>query len=199
MAKTPQKGHPMSARWPSQEPLEQVHELNRLFLTFLQSCERDELDSVAFPEPARAALRSASGAMLDACAGFPCALFRLVVEDPALLQVRDPLRGRAAGARHALHLTILLCAWTLSRQSVYQARLLLGLESRAIQRLRSLQLGDLQRLTHVPHLVVCAFPSRDWLWTELLTETRPETRRHLALVALQPGLEREWPSRRPAP
>ncbi|HUL83788.1 MAG TPA: hypothetical protein VL131_16690, partial [Gammaproteobacteria bacterium] len=74
--------------------------------------------------------------------------------------------------------------------------LLLGLEPRAIQRLRAMRLSDLQQLAHVRQLVLCAFAGRDWIWTELLTDTRPEARQQLALVALQPGLAHDWPERR---
>jgi hypothetical protein len=95
-------------------------------------------------------------------------------------------------------LTILLCAWTFSRQSVYQARLLLGLDSRAIAELRSLPLTHLHQRALAPQLVACAFPACDWLWTELLEETRPEARRRLLMIALQPGLDHEWPLRRAA-
>jgi hypothetical protein len=98
--------------------------------------------------------------------------------------------------RHALYLMISLSAWSLSRQSAYQARLLLGLESRTIQRFRALQLSQLQPLSHLPNLVQCAFRERDWLWTGLLFDTRPEARRRLALIALQPGVARDWPGRR---
>jgi hypothetical protein len=44
--------------------------------------------------------------------------------------------------------------------------------------------------------VHCAFAGRDWLWSELLTDPRPEMRQQLALIALQPGLPRDWPARR---
>jgi hypothetical protein len=57
-------------------------------------------------------------------------------------------------------------------------------------------LADLQQLARVPQLVLCAFAGRDWLWNELLTDARPEARRQLALIALQPGLARDWPARR---
>jgi hypothetical protein len=54
-------------------------------------------------------------------------------------------------------------------------------------------------LAHTPHLVLCAFPDRPWLWSQLLAETRPEGRQYLALIALQPGIDKDWPaSRAPA-
>jgi hypothetical protein len=59
-----------------------------------------------------------------------------------------------------------------------------------------MQLGDLQHVANGRDLVHCAFPGRDWLWSELLTDPRPEMRQQLALIALQPGLPRDWPARR---
>ena len=184
---------PTAPRW---DQLQQVQELNRLFLDCLQRRLRDNRDCLGLPESARQVLFRATPEMLAAIADFPRALFDLTLDDRATPQVRDPLPSRDDAARHALCLTILLCAWSLSRQSAYHARLLLGLEPRAIQRLRSTQLTDLQALAHVPDLVRCAFAGCDWLWNELLTEASPEARRGLALIALQPGLARDWPARR---
>ena len=181
---------------PSWDQLQQVHELNRLFLTYLQTRVRGDRDCLGLPAGARSLLRKTTAEALAVIAEFPRALFDLKLDDRAAPQVRDPLPSRGDAARHALSLTILLCAWSLSRQSAYQARLLLGLEPRAIQRLRAMQLIDLQQLAHVPELVLCAFAGRDWLWNELLTDARPEARQQLALIALQPGLARDWPARR---
>jgi hypothetical protein len=180
---------------PSLDQLQQVHELNRLFLTYLQTRVRADAECLGLPELARPMLRRASADLLAAAAEFPRALFDLKLDERAPLP-RDPLRSRDDAARHALCLTILLCAWTLSRQSVYQARLLLGLEPRTIQRLRAMQLSDLQQIAHGRELVRCAFVGRDWLWSELLADPRPEMRQQLALIALQPGLPRDWPARR---
>jgi hypothetical protein len=196
MAKTPQKGHSqMRPSQPNHDPLQQVHELNRLFLTYLQTCLRGNLDCCGLPDLARRPLRGASVETIAAIAVFPRALFDLCLDERESPAGSDPLRSRADGAHHALGLTILLCAWTLSRQSTYQARLLLGLESRTIQRLRAMQLSDLQPLAHAPHLVLCAFAGRDWIWGELIKETRPEARQYLALIALQPGIGYDWPAR----
>jgi len=180
---------------PSLDQLQLIHELNRLFLTFLQIRVRADAECLGLPELARPLLRRMSGDWLAAVAEFPRALFDLKIDERAT-QVRDPLRSRDDAARHALCLTILHCAWTLSRHSVYQARLLLALEPRTIQRLRAMQLGDLQHVAHSRELVHCAFAGRDWLWSELLIEPRPEVRQQLALIALQPGLPRDWPARR---
>jgi hypothetical protein len=181
---------------PSLDQLQQVHELNRLFLTYLQTRVRADAECLGLPDVAKPILRRASGDLLAAVAEFPRTLFDLKLDERATQQVRDPLRSRDDAARHALCLTILLCAWTLSRQSVYQARLLLALEPRTIQRLRAMQLSELQQVAHGRELVHCAFAGRDWLWSELLTDPRPEMRQQLALIALQPGLPRDWPARR---
>jgi hypothetical protein len=181
---------------PSLDQLQQVHELNRLFLTYLQTRVRADAECLGLPDLAKPILRRASGDLLAAVAEFPRTLFDLKLDERATQQVRDPLRSRDDAARHALCLTILLCAWTLSRQSVYQARLLLALEPRTIQRLRAMQLSELQQVAHGRELVHCAFAGREWLWSELLTDPRPEMRQQLALIALQPGLPRDWPARR---
>lgn len=181
---------------PNLDQLQLVHELNRLFLTYLQTRARADADCLGLPELARPILRRASSELIAAVAEFPRALFDIKVDERGTQQVRDPLRSRDDAARHALCLTIVHCAWTLSRQSVYQARLLLALEPRTIQRLRAMQLGDLQQVAQGRELVHCAFAGRDWLWSELLTDPRPEMRQQLALIALQPGLPRDWPARR---
>ena len=182
---------------PNHDPLQQVHELNLLFLTHLQVRVRGE------PRLLRLAGRRATAAAprepgIDR--GDRRISARVVRSQARRTYAAIGRSIRCAAATtvrtHALGLTILLCAWTLSRQSVYQARLLLGLEARAIQRLRAMQLSDLQPLAYSRRLLLCAFAGRDWIWSELMSETRPEARQHLALIALQPGLRREWPARR---
>ena len=181
---------------PNLDQLQQVHELNRLFLTYLQSRALEGRDCLGLPDSARSFLAKTSPDVLATIGEFPRALFEIDLDGHRCAPARDPLRSRDESMRHALYLMISLCAWSVSRQSAYQARLLLGLESRTIQRLRALQLSQLQPLSHLPNLVQCAFRDRDWLWTGLLLDTRPEARRRLALIALQPGVPREWPARR---
>jgi len=186
----------MTDRKQGLDHLDQVHELNRLFLSFLQSSARDGLDCLGLPDRARSALLASPKETLDLLAHFPRALFRLALDERVPEHAIDPLRSRYDSERYSLSLTISLCAWTLSRQSVYQARLLLGLGSRDMQRLRGMQLGEIQRLAYTPHLVLCAFADRPWLWSQLLAETRPEGRQQLALIALQPRIDQDWPPRR---
>lgn len=180
------------------EHLEPVHELNRSFLGFLQSRARVERDCLGLPETALPPLQAADGTLLDNVAQFPRALFQLRC-DGVVAAGQEPAAADERDARyHELALSILLAARQTSRQSPYQAQFLLGLGVPQIELLRSLALPELGRLAAAPDVVHCAFADQDWLWHGLLTDTRPESRRQLALVALQPGLVRDWPQRRPA-
>lgn len=185
----------MSAAAPNQDSLDHVHELNRLFLIYLQIRLRADGDCAGLPEVVRESLRHATRETISAVAVFPRSLFDLKIDERETVAL-DPTASLERGAQSALGYTILHCAWTLSRQSVYQARVLLGLDARTIQRLRALQVGELAGLACTPALVVCAFQGRDWIWAQLVKEARPEARQHLALVALQPGVGRDWPARR---
>ena len=179
------------------EHLEPVHELNRSFLGFLQSRARVERDCLGLPATAHPALRAADGMLLDDVAQFPRALFQVRCDGAV-----EAGQALAVGERdvryHELVLSILWAARHTSRQSPYQAQFLLGLGVAQIELLRSLALPDLGRLAAASDVVHCAFTDQEWLWHGILTATRPESRRQLALVALQPGLARDWPQRRPA-
>jgi hypothetical protein len=75
--------------------------------------------------------------------------------------------------------------------------MLFGLEASDVERLRSSLLTLLQQLASAPGVLQCAFRERHWFWRGLLTATRPEVRRQLTLMALQPGIAPGWPHRRP--
>jgi hypothetical protein len=180
------------------EHLEPVHELNRSFLGFLQTRARVERDCLGLPAAARAALRAADGLLLDNVAQFPRALFQVRCDGVVGSEQELAAVGERDARYHDLALSILWAARQTSRQSPYQARFLLGLGVAQIEFLRSLALPDLARLAATSDVVRCAFTDQDWLWHGLLTDTRPESRRQLALIALQPGLVRDWPQRRPA-
>ncbi|HEY8520378.1 MAG TPA: hypothetical protein VIN61_09870 [Gammaproteobacteria bacterium] len=171
------------------EPLEQVYALNRLFLDYLQTSARNGGDCLGLPQPARAPLLAASDSVLESVAEFPRALFALRLADPPAPGggLRLPTTAQES-ARQALDITILLCAWHLSRHHVGQARFLLGLDSRSIQQLRHLRLADLPRYAGTPELLACALAHCAWLWVELFKPLPPEARRRLALVALQPAV-----------
>jgi hypothetical protein len=177
--------------------LEQLEEVNRTFLGFLQNRLRAELDCLGLPVGARATVRAAGSAQLDAVAAFPQALFRLeLAAQNAGSQA--PAAAAADGELHEVCSAILWSARYTSRQSPYQARLLFGFQPQQIQRLRALSVAELQRLAWAPGLLRCAFTDKEWLWHWLLSATQPEARAQLTLVALQPGIERDWPQRRPA-
>ncbi len=180
------------------EHLEPVHELNRSFLDFLQSQARVARDCLGLPATAHPALRAADGVLLDNVAQFPRALFQVRCDRIGGVGPESATAGERDVRYHELVLAILWAARQTSRQSPYQAQFLLGLDVAQIELLRSLALPDLGRLAAASDVVHCAFTDHDWLWRGILTDTRPESRRQLALVALQPGLAREWPPRRPA-
>lgn len=172
------------------EPLEQIHELNRLFLRSLQPRKIESLHRIGFPAGALPALNQASPEQLDVIAEFPRALFDFVLDASPPPGVGSPqgvmIDGPSVASR-ILELTIAYCAWTTSRDSAYRARLFFGLNSDVIQTLRMTPLSKLPWLALTRARVVCAFQEAEGLWRELLLETRPEARRQLVLVALQPA------------
>ena len=199
MARTPRNGGtklmPATTRL---EHLEPVHELNRSFLGFLQTRAQVERDCLGLPAIARQLLRAADGILLDHVAQFPRALFQVQCDGGVGAGLVAGSVGERDARYHELALSILWAARQTSRQSPYQAQFLFGLGLPQIELLRSLALPDLERLAAVSNIVRCAFTGQHWLWHGILTDTRPESRRQLALVALQPGLARDWPQRRPA-
>jgi hypothetical protein len=175
------------------DQLQQVHELNRAFLGLLQSRVRQRQSCFGLPASAHSPLASAGSSLLEAAAAFPRALFQV--------QVVSPERADAAveldEAEHDLCFSILFAARQTSRQSAYQARLLFGLEGADIERFRASPFAELQQLACIPRVVQCAFCERHWFWQRLFTATRPELRRQLTLMALQPRVASGWPQRRP--
>ena len=176
------------------DQLQQVHELNRAFLGLIQFRAREGRACFGLPPTLRREVAGAGLPALESAACFPRALFHADVATP---------RGGVAlaadfdEAEHDLCLSILLAARHTSRHSTYQARLLFGLEPSDIERLRGLPLTLLQQLASEPGVLQCAFRERHWFWRGLLTATRPEVRRQLTLMALQPGIAPGWPQRRP--
>jgi len=178
------------------EHLQQVQELNRVFLALLQSRAREQRPCLGLPAVVLPRLRFAIPELLDACARFPRALFRLTLDSRA----REPLSTAEVShdeVEHDLCLSILFAMRHTSRQSGYQAQLLLGLEAVEIEGLSALPLANLQRLACAPGLLQCAFAECRWFWPALLTPTRPEVRRQLMLMALQPRAQAAWPQRKP--
>jgi hypothetical protein len=170
--------------------LDDVHALNRLFLSFLQTELRNGRICLGLPQAAAELLRAASAATLDRAAVLPRALFRLDLRTPLgddRLSTRASPQARMA---HSLQLTILLTVWNVSRQSPYRARAFFGLSSREVQRMRALSLSELPTLGLAADLVVCGFEDAGWLWRQLLAPEDPTSYTHLKLVALQPATRR---------
>ncbi len=173
------------------DQLHQVHELNRAFLGLVQIRAREGRDCFGLPAPLRREVAVAGAAALEGAACFPRALFHAEVGGCHERRVAD-----FDEAEHDLCLSILLAARHTSRHSAYQARLLFGLEAADIERFRGSALIALQQLASVPGVLQCAFRERQWFWRGLLTATRPELRRQLMLMALQPDIAPGWPRRR---
>jgi hypothetical protein len=175
------------------DQLQQVQELNRAFLGLLQSRVRRRGSCLGLPPSAQAPLGAAGASLVENVASFPRALFQVQVG------LRPPCATRAAEfdeAEHELSLSILLAARHASRQSSYQARLLFGLDLADVERLGAAPLAALQQLACVPGVLQCALRERQWFWHGLFTATRPELRRQLTLMALQPRIALGWPPRR---
>jgi hypothetical protein len=177
------------------DQLQQLHELNRAFLGLLQSRVHQEHSCLGLPPEVRGLVASATGALLDGVACFPRALFQAEL-GPQPRLARDERGADFDEAEHDLCLSILFAARHTSRHSPYQARLLFGLAVAEVGRLSVSQLSDLQHLACVPGVLHCAFREPRWFWQGLFTATRPELRRQLTLMALQPSAFR-WPRRRP--
>jgi hypothetical protein len=178
------------------DQLQHVHELNRAFVALLQSRVLARRSCLGLPASAQAAVAAAPGSLLEGVAVFPCALFQVRLGERAW-----PACAEAAAdfddAERSLNLSILFAARQASRESPYQARLLFGLLPTDVERLRTSSLGEVQQLACAPGVLRCAFAERDWFWFQLFTATRPEQRRQLTLMALQPCVSIGWPQRRP--
>jgi len=178
------------------DQLQQIHELNRAFLGLLQSRVQGRRSCLGLPPLAQAALAAAAGPMLEGVAVFPRALFRVSLGTrPWPACADDP--ADFDEAEHHLSLSVLFAARHTSRHSGYQARLLFGLDPADVERLRTSSLSDMQQHACAPGVLKCAFGEREWFWQQLFTTTRPELRRQLTLMALQPSLVAGWPQRRP--
>lgn len=166
--------------------LEQVVELNRLFLRLLKSRATKARPCLGLDAATARRLGELSDARLDALAELPRALFRLNLDTEALPPGESSGGAAMDGATRSLQLAALLTAWNFSRRSIYTARLFLGLSALEITTLSALTLSDLPPLAATDGLVSAAFEDTRWLWRELLEQSRPEQRRRLLLVALQP-------------
>jgi hypothetical protein len=174
---------------PDTEQLQEIRELNCLFLRFLQAAARSGADCLGLDPSLAEPLRRASSAHIERIAGLPRALFSLDLEHGSSLGGKPNLpRSSLAQTREALTLTVLLCAWNMSRRRAFQARMFLGLSGTAIRCLRTLPLSELHHFRRSPRLLSCAFPGAPGLWAGLLREQDTGVPRALTLIGLQPKL-----------
>ena len=178
------------------DQLHQVHELNRAFLGLLQSRLLDRRSCLGLPALAQATVAAATGPLLDGVAAFPHALFRLNIGARPWPACADDVADFDE-AEQQLCWSILFAVRHTSRHSAYQARLLFGLEADDVERLGGSRLAELQQHACAPGVLKCAFAEHRSFWQQLFTTTRPELRRQLTLMALQPSLAIAWPQRRP--
>lgn len=164
--------------------IDEIRQANRLFLGYLRSRPRVAIEHFGLPESAVRLLKRASQEQIDQVAAFPRALFRLVVPVPGA--IREAISLSDESGLCILQVALLLNAWTLSRQSGYSARLLLRLDDDSIRQLRDAQMSELLELSHVGEVVRAAYDDLGWIWQQLLIESRPERRRRLLLLGLQP-------------
>jgi hypothetical protein len=166
--------------------LEQICEMNRLFLSFLQDRARRRIDCLGLDEATCELLHAATETQLDRAATLPRALFSFDI-DP--LRAADAPFERDAGnliAIYSLQSKLLLSARSLCRQNAHLAQTFLGLPARMLIRLRCLTLIELIALAETHCLVAAGFDGEPWIWRELLDAGRSSEKRSLRLIALQP-------------
>jgi hypothetical protein len=178
----------MSPQDASIPALDEVCQLNRVFLAYLRANPETGREHFGLSPRAAKVLAEASLEEIDRAADFPRALFELSLPPSTAGQVMDPLGLARESGRRVLKLTLLQSAWHLSRVSGYAARLLMRLKDGDIRRLRTSAIDDILMMSLADNVVHTAFNQLDWIWNELLTETRPEHRRRLLLIGFQPDL-----------
>lgn len=169
------------------EDKDDVRELNRLFLSFLHHRAHERLDCLGLNDTTVATLRATPPVVLDQLADYPGALFRLKL-DTLRAPVADARPLSADPAQLCLQSGILNGVWHLAKRSTFGARLHLAMTDADVDLLRSMPLLELSRLALSVEFIGCAYLESEWVWIELLTETRPEYRRYLLLVGMQPNV-----------
>jgi len=186
---TRKRGSSMQEPAADTEELEQVHELNRLFLVFLRDQARHARSCLGLPRACLPRMAAATAADIDAVAELPRALFLLELGDAATAEALTPGHTAETRALQSLQLTILLTLWHISRRSAFRARSFFGLSSDTIRRLRSFALSELPAIAAGSRLVACGFSDSAWFWSELLAARDVTQRERLRLIALQPTLD----------
>jgi hypothetical protein len=172
---------------PDSDELEEIQELNLLFLIYLRSSAREGGDCLGLPAASARTLRELSSAALETMSAFPRSLFILDLDN--LTAAREHLilsPSTLDQSRQALTLFVLHSAWNMSRKRDFQARIFLRLSAVATRRLRTIALSQLPFLAATPGLLGCAFPGARSLWATLINRTEAEMPRALKLIALNP-------------
>jgi len=189
MVTTDQNAREMFHPVPHTDELEEIRELNRLFLILLQERARQGAECLGLSTPLASQIRDAPPELINGLSAFPRALFVLNLECVvAAGTLVDESTDALSQTRHALSLTVLLTAWNMSRQRSFQARMFLGLSVREAGFLRTLPLSALHRVAPRPGLLGCAFPEAGKLWSMLLSHAGNGLPPALHLVGLQPRL-----------
>lgn len=171
---------------PPIEAVEEVRQLNRLFLDFMRELPSSDALRFGLSASVCGVLQNASADQIARAATFPRALFSLGPDFPRSATSADTSAAPAAFREQVLRLMLLYGARNLCRMSGYWARLLLRLSDAAIGRLRLADVDEIVEIAASDHVVHAAFDEIDWIWEELLTESRPEYRRRLLLIGFQP-------------
>ncbi|MEE8249769.1 MAG: hypothetical protein V3R59_06020 [Gammaproteobacteria bacterium] len=172
---------------PDSTELEEIQELNLLFLIYLRAAARAGGDCLGLPARSARTLRELSSTALEVVAEFPRSLFILDLNN--LTTTREHLvlfRNVLDQSLQALTQAVLHSAWNMSRQRDFQARMFLRLSVGATRRLRTVALSELPLLAGTPNLLSCAFPGARSLWATLINRTETEMPRALRLIALHP-------------
>lgn len=187
MVTTHQNGREMLHPVPHPDELQDISELNELFLILLQGRARQGVDCLGLAAPIARRIRDARPAVIRGLSEFPRALCALNLDalEREVGVVEEPAESLSQ-ARKALTLTVLLTAWNMSRRRRFQARMFLSLSAHDAVLLRTLSLSELHRVAQVPGLLGCAFPDAEKLWASLLDHAEGGLPPALRLVALQP-------------
>ena len=191
MANPPQNGHQMMLyEPPDSDELEEIQELNLLFLIYLRASARDGGNCLGLPAASARTLRELSSTALEVMSAFPRSLFILDLDNLTATGMHLDLSPTVLDqSRQALTLTVLHSAWNMSRKRDFNARIFLRLSRTAIRRLRTITLSQLPLLAATPGLLGCAFPGALSLWATLINRTETKMPRALKLIALHPDTE----------
>lgn len=168
--------------------LEEIRELNRLFLAYAQGCVRRDRPCMNLPGRVARGLVRADPETLERLAGLPVALFRLNLDFTQGTRERSMPERHMDRMRLSLALTILNSAWHMVRDRGFEARMFMHLSNTSLRRLRVTPLSGIPDLAYAPDLLGYAFAESRFTWPALLRRDEPEATRMLTLIALQPKI-----------